>query len=354
MKSKKMKVLAVLMALGMMACVLAGCGGGDSGGSGDSGQQVKVWKLAHEENEGEMMDIYAKAFKSALEEVSGGAVTLDLYPNGTLGDNQDLFDSVVNGTVDFCITDPGWVQTSIPEVGIFSLHFFFPADIADYDKLCEKAAAGESEGFKMIDELYAGLGVTNLQWFPEGGNAWTCKKALKTPEDFKGVKFRTMASSIISESYNAYGANAVMISYTELYSALQLGTAEGQVNPVFAINSNSYYEVQDYLMLAYPDTFIGCLNANTAFYDSLTDEEKAWIDEANKMAYEEYISQRDGINEQAIADMEATGQIEIIEFTDEMREPFKKIAEENRDIFLSTCDDGQDVMDAFQKDFDAL
>ena len=353
MKSKKMKVLAVLMALGMMACVLAGCGG-DSGGSGDNGQQVKVWKLAHEENEGEMMDIYSKAFKSALEEVSGGAVTLDLYPNGTLGDNQDLFDSVVNGTVDFCITDPGWVQTSIPEAGVFSLHFFFPADIADYDKLCEKAAAGESEGFKMIDELYAGLGVTDLQWFPEGGNAWTCKKALKTPEDFKGVKFRTMASSIVSESYNAYGANAVMISYTELYSALQLGTAEGQVNPVFAINSNSYYEVQDYLMLAYPDTFIGCLNANTAFYDSLTDEEKAWIDEANKMAYEEYISQRDGINEQAIADMEATGQIEIIEFTDEMREPFKKIAEENRDIFLKTCDGAQDVMDAFQKDFDAL
>ena len=173
MKSKKMRVLAVLMALGMMACVLAGCGGGDAG-SGDGGQATKVWKLAHEENEGEMMDIYAKAFKSALEEVSGGAVTLDLYPNGTLGDNQDLFDSVVNGSVDFCITDPGWVQTSIPEVGIFSLHFFFPADITDYDKLCEKAAAGESEGFKMIDELYAGLGVTNLQWFPEGGNAWTC------------------------------------------------------------------------------------------------------------------------------------------------------------------------------------
>ena len=72
------------------------------------------------------------------------------------------------------------------------------------------------------------------------------------------------------------------------------------------------------------------------------------------MAYEEYISQRDGINEQAIADMEATGQIEIIEFTDEMREPFKKIAEDNRDIYLKTCDDGQDVMDAFQKDFDAL
>lgn len=353
MKSKKMKVLAVLMALGMMACVLAGCGGGDAG-SGDGGQATKVWKLAHEENEGEMMDIYAKAFKSALEEVSGGAVTLDLYPNGTLGDNQDLFDSVVNGSVDFCITDPGWVQTSIPEVGIFSLHFFFPADITEYDKLCEKAATGESEGFKMIDELYAGLGVTNLQWFPEGGNAWTCKKAIKTPEDFKGVKFRTMASSIISDSYNAYGADAVMISYTELYSALQLGTADGQVNPVFAINSNSFYEVQDYLMLAYPDTFIGCLNANTAFYDSLTDEEKAWIDEANKMAYEEYISQRDGINEQAIADMEATGEIEVIDYTDEMREPFKKIAEENRDIFTKTCDDAQDVMDAFQKDFDAL
>ena len=353
MKSKKMKVLAVLMALGMMACVLAGCGGGSDSGSGESGGTV-VWTLAHEENDGEMMDIYAKAFADALNEVSGGQVQLDIYPNGTLGDNQDLFDSVVNGTVDFCITDPGWVQTSIPEVGIFSLHFFFPSDITDYDKLCEKAAAGESEGFKMIDELYAGLGVTNLQWFPEGGNAWTCKKALKTPEDFKGVKFRTMASSIISDSYNAYGADAVMISYTELYSALQLGTADGQVNPVFAINSNSYYEVQDYLMLAYPDTFIGCLNANTAFYDSLTDEEKAWIDEANKMAYEEYSSQRDGINEQAIADMEATGQIEIIEFTDEMREPFKKIAEDNRDIYLKTCDGGQDVMDAFQKDFDAL
>lgn len=353
MKNKKMRVLAVLMVLGMLACTLAGCGGSSDGGSGDSGD-VTVWRLAHEENEGEMMDIYAKAFASALNEVSGGQIQLDLYPNGTLGDNQDLFDSVVNGSVDFCITDPGWVQTTLPEVGIFSLHFFFPSDITRFDALCEKATIGESEGFAMIDELYAGLGVTNLLWFPEGGNAWTATKKIEAPEDFKGVKFRTMASSIISDSYNSYGADAVMISYTELYSALQLGTADGQVNPVFAINSNSFYEVQDYLMLAYPDIFIGCLNANTAFYDSLTDEQREWIDEAKVMAYEEYISQRDGINEQAIADMEATGEIEIVEYTDEMRAPFQKIAEENRNIFTDTCDDAQDIMDAFQRDFEAL
>lgn len=353
MKSMKLKVLAVLMALGMIGCVFAGCGGGDAA-SGDGGQATKVWKLAHEENEGEMMDIYAKAFASALEEVSGGTITLDLYPNGTLGDNQDLFDSVVNGTVDFCITDPGWVQTSIPEVGIFNLHFFFPSDITQFDKLCEMAAAGESEGFAMIDEYYAGLGVTNLQWFPEGGNAWTAKKAIEKPEDFKGVKFRTMASSTISDSYKAYGADAVMISYTELYSALQLGTADGQVNPVFAINSNSFYEVQDYLMLAYPDTFIGCLNANTAFWDSLTDEEKEWIKQANEMAYEEYISQRDSINEDAIQAMRDSGEIEVIEFTDEMRAPFKAIAEKNRTIYTDTTDNAKAVMDAFQNDFDKL
>lgn len=347
-KSMLTKTLAILLSLTMMMA-LSACGGG-SGASGDgSGSGTYTWRLAHEENDGELEDIFADFLAERLKENSDGKINLQVFTVGTLGDSSDLFELTQTGTCEFGISNPGAAATIIPEANIFSLHYFFPTDEEEFDTLVES----DSQGFARLNELYAAQGVNVLQWGAELPNAWTANKTITSPSDFSGVKFRTMAASVIADSYAAYGANPVAISYTELYSSLQLGMCDGQVNPISAVYASGFAEVQDYLMLSYPDVFIYTLAANSNFWSTLPDDVKAIVTQSIAEAYDLYKEKR--AEEEARWLEELSGMIEIIEFTDEMRAPFKEISEQNRHVYTDLAgDSGAELMALFQEDLAAL
>ncbi|MFP3428076.1 TRAP transporter substrate-binding protein DctP, partial [Pseudoalteromonas sp. SIMBA_162] len=75
-----------------------------------------------------------------------------------------------------------------------------------------------------------------------------------------------------------YGANPTPMPYSEVYSGLQLGQIDGQVNPVFAIQEMSFYEVQDYMIQAKQAQFITTLVASSDFYSGLDDEQQQMLD----------------------------------------------------------------------------
>ena len=348
MKKKMSRLLALALAM-IMALSLTACGNtNEQGGEGD-GMKTYNWKLAHEENDGELEDIFADFLAERLKENSDGKINLQVFTVGTLGDSSDLFELTQTGTCEFGISNPGAAATIIPEANIFSLHFLFPTEAEGFDALVES----DSKGFAKLDELYAAQGVTVLQWGAELPNAWTAKKPLTKPDDFKGVKFRTMAASVIADSYKAYGADALSIAYTELYSALQLGMCDGEVNPVSAIYASGFGEVQDYLMLAYPDMFVYTFAANSNFWNNLPDDVKAIVEQSTAEAYELYKAKRAEENVRWIAELGE--QMEVIEFTDEMRAPFQEIAEQNRGIYTKLAgDSGQEMLELFQADIDNL
>lgn len=345
-KSMLTKTLAILLSLTMMMA-LSACGGGTSPGGSEDG--TYNWKLAHEENDGELEDIFADFLAERLKENSDGKINLQVFTVGTLGDSSDLFELTQTGTCEFGISNPGAAATIIPEANIFSLHYFFPTDEEEFDVLVES----DSQGFARLNELYAAQGVDVLQWGAELPNAWTANKTITSPADFSGVKFRTMAASVIADSYAAYGANPVAISYTELYSSLQLGMCDGQVNPISAVYASGFAEVQDYLMLSYPDVFIYTLAANSNFWSTLPDDVKAIVTQSISEAYDLYKEKR--AEEEARWLEELSGMIEVIEFTDEMRAPFKEIAEQNRHVYTDLAgDSGAELMAMFQEDLAAL
>lgn len=345
-KSMLSKALVLLLSLAMLMALPA-CGGDTSSDGSEDG--TYNWKLAHEENDGELEDIFSDFLAERLKENSGGKINLQVFTVGTLGDSSDLFELTQTGTCEFGISNPGAAATIIPEANIFSLHYFFPTDEEEFDVLVES----DSQGFAKLNELYAAQGVEVLQWGAELGNTWTANKPITAPEDFEGVKFRTMAASVISESYAAYGANPVPISYTELYSALQLGMCDGQVNPISAIYASGFAEVQDYLMLAYPDIFIYTMAVNSNFWNSLPDDVKSIVTQSIAEAYELYKEKRAEEEQRWLEELGAT--MEVIEFTDEMRAPFQEIAEQNRHIYTDLAgDSGAELMELFEADMAAL
>ena len=130
----------------------------------------------------------------------------------------------------------------------------------------------------------------------EGWQWVSSKKPIKKPSDMDGLKLRLMSSKLLVEDYKAYGASPTPMSYGEVYSGLQMGLIDAQVNPLFAIYSMKFYEVQDYFTQLKSEPFLGIPTANLTFFENLPKEVQKemlsfwqnaiipagkWIDERN-------------------------------------------------------------------------
>ena len=114
----------------------------------------------------------------------------------------------------------------------------------------------------------------------------SASKEIKSVEDFDGVKIRTQSSDIQMAIFNALGANPTAISFSELYTALQQKTVDGQENPYVNILQSNIFEVNDYLIESEHVFQVASLLIAPSTYDELTDEQKGWVDEAAAYATE--------------------------------------------------------------------
>ncbi len=246
----------------VLLVVLSGAGcQGERGGT-----TVTNWKFAIEEVQGSVQDAYAQKFKELIEEKTDNAISVTVYPYGTLGTSDHVTELIHMGAIQFATASPGHLGKIIPELQLFLLHFIFSDDNA-----VNKTVLGESQVLREhINQLYQNKGLQFLALFPEGWQVWTTKKEIRRPEDFAGLKMRVMTSPMLLRAYAAYGANPTPLPYAEVYSALQLKMIDGQVNPVFAIEEMSFFEVTDYMIFPRHAQFVTSVVTNPAFFDTLS------------------------------------------------------------------------------------
>lgn len=330
MKNKLLLILIILLSL----MLFVGCQRGAIGGD------TIVWRFGHEETPGSIQDIYSHEFKRLVEEKSNGKIMVEIYRAGEIGEVTDYLEFTQGGLLQFCILNPGTTATTIPENNIFYNHFLMPEKKEDIKELLRT-----SKAIEMLNEINLEEDLYILDWFYEGFNAWTADKVIRSPQDFRGVKIRTMASPLIVSSYQAYSANPTPMSYTEVYSGLQLKQIDAQVNPVFAIQEMKFYEVQDYIILAKQDGFFASLAANPDFFYELDDETKSMLLEIVEELNDFIIDTQESVNEERLEMIKESSDIEIIELTDEEREVFREAAMPVREIFLkSVGEKGVDIL----------
>lgn len=244
---------------------------------------VERWRFAIEELEGSVQYAYAQKFKEEIESRSEGKIEVVIYPYGTLGTSKQITEQLSMGVLEFAMASPGSIGQFIPELQVFLLHFLLPREDAQV-----AAILHDSEVMSNIDELYAEKGLKLLSIYNEGDMVWTADREIRSPEDFRGVKFRTMTTPLLLESYNAYGAAATPMPYSEVYSGLQLNMIDGQVNPIFAIERQKFYEVCDWMILPGHAHFVTTAAANRDFFDTLSPERREMV-QASIHAADEYI-----------------------------------------------------------------
>lgn len=243
----------------------------DSESSGS--QPPERWRFAIEENSGSVQDAYAQKFKELIEERSAGEIEVTVYPYGTLGTSDQITELVDMGAVQFAMASPGHLGKLIPEVQVFLLHFVF----SDDEQINNEVLNNDPKLRATFSELYAAKRLKLLSIYSEGWQVWTTNKPIRHSDDFKGVKFRVMTSPLLLAAYNAYGASATPLPYSEVYSALQLNMIDGQENPVFAIEEMSFYEVTDWMIFPKHAPFITTSVTNLDFFDSLPPERQQLV-----------------------------------------------------------------------------
>ncbi len=242
----------------------------------------KVIKLAHL-NPQNPFDVgtaaVAAVFKSELEARTGGAITVEIYPNGTLGNERETMEQVKAGITQSYIASVGGVAPFYPLIDITSMPFAYGA----YEVGC--ALYDGPFGKEFAEDIRQKTGMHVLGFIPQGFFQFTnSQRPIKSPADMKGLKMRTMNNPLHMAFMESLGAAATPVAWAEIYTALQTGVVDGQHNPITVINIGKLYEVQKYITLSNHMAGLYVWVINDAFFAGLSPEEQVAVKGAARTA----------------------------------------------------------------------
>lgn len=244
---------------------------------------AKVIKLHHLNNDDPFDNptgAMATVFKSLVEAGTNGEVTVQTFPNGQLGKDAEVLQQIKAGVVQSGIHSVGGFASAYPMIGVLDMPFAFPNISSTY------AVFDGPFGERLAGDIQARTGLEVLGFGDSGGFfAFTnSKRAIHSPADLDGLKIRTMGLDTHKTLVSSLGGQPAAIAWSEVYTALQTGVADGQMNPVPIVSFAKFDEVQKYLTLTQhlfaPYVWV----INKEFFDSLTPEEQAVVRYAARSA----------------------------------------------------------------------
>ncbi|MEI3855386.1 MULTISPECIES: TRAP transporter substrate-binding protein [Ensifer] len=281
-------------------------------------------KFASANNKGHPQVTGMEKFAELVKNKSGGKIEVKLFPGGTLGGDVQTVSALQGGVIEMTVLNAGILANNVKQFGAVDLPFLFDSG-AEADKVMD-GPFGESLIKLLPDTGLVGLGYWELGFRNLTNNRHPVTKL----EDIKGLKIRTIQSPIPIELFNTLGANAVPLPYTELYTALETGTVDGQENPAANILNAKFYEVQKYMTLTRHQYNPQIVLVSKKFWDGLNDEEKAVLEAAATEArdYQRKVSRE--ADAAALDEIRKTG-MEVSEFspeeTQKLRDAVKPVIE---------------------------
>lgn len=273
-----------ILGLATVALAVAGCSAPTTSGTSPSGPgaapgEVRTIKIADTWSATHPIAVAIdKVFKPEIEAKTNGAIKIEVYHSGQLGNEQELWDGVRNGTLEVSVV--GSVMNSEFSEMLISDWPFLYRDLAHAQKVWTGSVADEVSA-----DFQAAFPSTEiLGWGPNSARTFTSNEPLTSLEDFQGQKFRMPANPIHVGIVENLGASAQVIPLGELFTALETGVVDGQDNGMVTVRSEALYEVQKYLYETNHIIATMEIIASKSFLDSLTPEQQQIVRDAGKKA----------------------------------------------------------------------
>lgn len=291
-----------------------------------------------EESEG-FQGVLVRAFREEVESWTDVDVELIVLGGEMLGPTRDQLEALQTGDIQFQLSSQGELDQFVPQMAIWALHYLWPVEQSSA-VMSEVIRNGQS--FKLMQEKCIEKNLLPMSHYNTGWSYWSSNKPLRGIEDLEGWKVRVMPSKMLVEAFTAYGCNPTPLPWGELYNALQLGTVEGQSNPIWYGWSASFYEVQDYFMNPWAEHLAQCPTANYEFMSSLP----APLSDRIQGLMIDLIDVADTWREQTAVTamnliLENKPEVEFTEWTQEQTEPLRERAAATHQIYIE--DGGEDA-----------
>jgi C4-dicarboxylate-binding protein DctP len=262
----------------------------------------------------------AEYFKKLAEERTSGKVKVEVYPNSSLFKDGEEMEALQLGSVQMLAPSVSkFGPLGAREFEIFDFPYMFDT-FEELHKVTEGAVG------KALFKKLESKGITGLAYWDNGFKDMSANRALRKPEDMKGLKMRIQSSKVLDSEMRAFGALPQVMAFSEVYQAMQTGVVDGSENPPSNFYTQKMHEVQKYLTLTDHGVIEYAVIVNKKFWDGLPADIRTALEGAMKDAtkYANDIAKKE--NEDALAAVKASGKTEIITLTPQEKAAWKKVA----------------------------
>lgn len=259
------KAIAVAALFLVAAALLAGVGMESLNGiRGEQNRSPVILKFSHVVAPDTPKGMAAQFFARRAAELTRGRVRVEVYPDSSLYSDKDEMEALQLGAVQMLAPSLAkFGQLGVKEFEVFDLPYIFD----DYAAL-HKVTQG-SIGRELLRKL-DGRGIVGLTYWDNGFKSFSANRAIRVPEDLRGLKMRVQpGSSVLEEEMRALGALPQSINFGETYQALQAGVVDGAENPISNFYTQKMYAVQKHLVLTEHGYLGYAVIVNKRFWDGL-------------------------------------------------------------------------------------
>lgn len=323
MKSRTMKMLAMVLAL-LFTITVAGCGGGTGKDTGDAGktktQPIKL-RIGTTVAPDHSYTVAAQGFKKTVEEKTNGAVTVDYQGAGVMGGERQMVEAVARGDLEMTMTSDIGLAAMYPELGFVNLPYLFET-YDDVDKNYRNGWVGE-----YVAKYVESKGVIVLATGENDFRGLTnSKRPITKGADLAGLKIRVPEIPMYIDFYKSMGVLPTPMAITELTTALQQKTVDGQDNGAIITYDNGLQDFQKYATKTNHIYSAMQMCISQKVWDKMTPDQQQIVKEAAVACCDEQVKLNRANVADRFAKMEAAG-VEVIDTTPELTADFKKVAE---------------------------
>jgi tripartite ATP-independent transporter DctP family solute receptor len=211
-----------------------------------------------------------------LEEISGGELSLVIFPSGQLGSETQTIEQLQSGTLDIAKSSAAPIGNFLSLFKVFSLPYLF-RDEAHYWKVLDgEIGQGMLEDMSVNDSGQSS-GMRGLTYYDSGSRNFYGKEPVLSPDDLKGVKVRVMNDPVAMDMVSALGGAPTPVSWGELYTALQQGVVDGAENNPPSFVTSRHFEVCKDFSFDHHSRVPDILLISLRTWEDLSGQEREWL-----------------------------------------------------------------------------
>ncbi|ATC64677.1 TRAP transporter substrate-binding protein DctP [Nibricoccus aquaticus] len=238
------------------------------------GGRNTILKLGHSLDQAHPVHAAMEFMAKRVDELSSGAVKIQVFPNGQLGSEPECIEQCQRGALAMVKTSAGAMEGFVPDMAVFGLPYLFRDEDHYWNVLNgplgqELLAAGDP------------IGVHGLCYYDSGSRSfYTVGKPIQTPADVKELKLRVMSSKTARDLIITLGGGPTPIPWGELYTALQQSMVNGAENNPPSFLTSRHYEVAKYFTLNEHTRIPDVIIFSTKIWENLPEQSRKWVQQA--------------------------------------------------------------------------